>query len=258
MKYWIYAKTDYVSRQTKNRIIATLPFTLDKYNPDLVITIGGDGTFLRALHLYPNALFVGVHTGHLGFYSYCSYKDVESLCNSLIDKSYTEGKLPLIECEYKADQSGSICALNEITLISPPRTLIVDVYINDILLEEYRGSGLCVSTPNGSTAYNRSLGGAIIDHKLLAMQLTEMAGLNSSYFETLKSPIVLDSTYKIRLVSASLYKNMLLTADNVSLNLGHFQELTCSIGQKYARVIINESDNFVERIKKCFFTKKKR
>ena len=72
------------------------------------------------------------------------------------------------------------------------------VYINDEYLETFRGNGLCVSTASGSTAYNKSLGGAILYSDVGMMQLSEIAGIHHNAYRSLGSSLVLDKKYTIR------------------------------------------------------------
>ena len=62
-------------------------------------------------------------------------------------------------------------ALNESTLRNIVKTMVCDVYINNQLFERFRGDGLVISTPTGSTAYNKSVGGAILDPRIIGFQL---------------------------------------------------------------------------------------
>ena len=66
----------------------------------------------------------------------------------------------------------------------------MEVEINGEHFERFRGDGLCVSTPSGSTAYNKALGGAII-HPTLTIQIAEMASINNRVFRTVGSSLVL-------------------------------------------------------------------
>ena len=67
-------------------------------------------------------------------------------------------------------------------------TLVVDVNLRGKHFERFRGDGLCgVSTPSGSTAYNKALGGALIHPSLEAMQITEIASINNRVFRTVGS-----------------------------------------------------------------------
>lgn len=59
--------------------------------------------------------------------------------------------------------------------------MVADVYIKEELFERFRGDGLAISTPTGSTAYNKSVGGAVVHPSINAMQLAEIASLNNQY-----------------------------------------------------------------------------
>ena len=82
-------------------------------------------------------------------------------------------------------------ALNECTIKGREGTLVTDVEIKGELFETFRGDGLCLSTPSGSTAYNKALGGAIIHPSIRAVQLAEMASINNRVFRTVGSPLIL-------------------------------------------------------------------
>ncbi|MDK6687817.1 NAD kinase, partial [Aerococcus sp. UMB8623] len=70
-------------------------------------------------------------------------------------------------------------------------TMTCEVYIRDELFEVFRGDGLCVSTPTGSTGLNKSLGGAVVHPRLQTLQLTEIASLNNRVFRTLSSSMLI-------------------------------------------------------------------
>lgn len=258
MKYYIISKNDFISKRVKQQIIKKLPYEYSSDHPDIVFSLGGDGTFLKAIHRFPEALFFGIHTGHLGFYSNYGIEDVSILLDDIIAKKYFENKLPLLTCKVYAKEEMQFNALNEVTLICPPRTLILDVEINNVFLEEFRGTGVCISTPTGSTAYNKSLGGAILDHSLDAFQLTEIAGINSTYYETLSSPLIISKNNKISLSAGSIYKNVFLTVDNMSVNLVDFKKMDVTFANKYVRIASNKNILFIDRIKRSFLQNSKK
>ena len=146
-------------------------------NPDIVICVGGDGTILQASHKYPKAIIFGLHTGHLGFFANYNPDNVDELINDVNNGTYQMSDVSLLSCKIEEFNGNELTmnALNEITVISTSKTLILDVNIDDDYLETFRGTGLCVSTPSGSTAYNKSLHGAVVDHDLECMQLAEIA-----------------------------------------------------------------------------------
>lgn len=170
----------------------------DEEAPDLVISVGGDGTLLYAFHRYCHRLdktaFVGVHTGHLGFYADWVPEEIEKLVIAIAKTPYQVVEYPLLEVTIRYINGGSAAkylALNECTVKCVSGTLVMDVEIRGDLFERFRGDGLCISTPTGSTAYNKALGGAILHPSLEAIQVTEMASINNRVFRTIGSPLVL-------------------------------------------------------------------
>lgn len=139
-------------------------FERDDENPDVVITIGGDGTLLGAVHHYKSQLdhirFAAIHTGHLGFYT--DWRDFQAgeLIESLKHDQGESVSYPLLDVTLEKTD-GTIdyhIALNEATLRKVNGTLVCEVLINGELFENFRGDGVCVATPTGSTGVNKSLG----------------------------------------------------------------------------------------------------
>lgn len=253
--YMIVHKYDEETLKTCEYIKSKIKLTYDEQKPNIVFTIGGDGTFIRACHKYPTATFFGIHTGHLGFYSNYGLDELDELIDMINNNRYQINRIPLLSVNVEADKEYNFTAINEMTLICPLRTLKLDVYINDLFFEHFRGTGICVSTPTGSTAYNKSLGGAIVDHNIKSMQITEIAGINSSTYETINSPLILGNDYYIELEVVGKYKNIFLTVDTLAIELFNFKKLRAYMGNYYVKVGINNKTNFISRIKRSFFEK---
>ncbi|MFS9258109.1 NAD kinase [Streptococcus infantis] len=181
-------------------------FILNDKHPDIVISIGGDGMLLSAFHKYEDQLdkvrFVGVHTGHLGFYT--DYRDFEldQLVTNLQLDTGARVSYPLLNVKVFLE-NGEVKifrALNEASIRRADRTMVADIIINQVPFERFRGDGLTVSTPTGSTAYNKSLGGAVLHPTIEALQLTEIASLNNRVYRTLGSSIIVPKKDKIELI----------------------------------------------------------
>ncbi len=178
-------------------------FILTPKNPDIVISIGGDGMLLSAFHKYENILdrvrFVGIHTGHLGFYT--DYRDfeVDKLIDNLKLDTGAKVSYPILNVRVHMLDGRQITAraLNEATVKRLSRTMVADVHINGVPFERFRGDGISVSTPTGSTAYNKSLGGAVLHPTIEALQIAEVASLNNRVYRTLGSSIVVPKKDKI-------------------------------------------------------------
>ncbi|MBP2621056.1 NAD kinase [Streptococcus panodentis] len=198
-------QSEEVYQQLKQKI-RTSGFILTPKNPDIVISVGGDGMLLSAFHKYEQQLdkvrFVGVHTGHLGFYT--DYRDFEldKLVENLKLDTGAKVSYPILNVKitFENGENRVIRALNEATIKRSDRTMVADVIINHVHFERFRGDGISVSTPTGSTAYNKSLGGAVLHPTIEALQVTEIASLNNRVYRTLGSSVIVPKKDKIELV----------------------------------------------------------
>ena len=235
----------------------------DEKQPDVVITIGGDGTLLSAFHHYIDQLdrirFVGIHTGHLGFYTDWRNFEIDDLVDSLVQDSGQSVSYPLLDMHavYSDGTVESFIALNESTIRNITKTMVCDVYINNQLFENFRGDGLCISTPTGSTAYNKSVGGAIMDPNSIGFQLAEMASLNNRVFRTLGSPIIFgaDTKLMLRLRDAN---DHVMTCDRDQMRLKnaegkrHLLEVSYQVSKKRIYFARYRHTNFWNRVKDSF------
>ena len=168
--------TKSIDQKLKDKLI-NAGMILDNYHPDIVISIGGDGTLLSAFHKYKERIndikFLGIHTGHLGFYTDWRSENINELVDHLVNNDVSDISYPLVSANVtyaEGQKKDNFLALNEISIKKENKTLICDVYINGELFERFRGDGLCISTPTGSTGYNKSLGGAVISPTLDVFQ----------------------------------------------------------------------------------------
>lgn len=237
--------------------------TIDQQAPNVVITIGGDGTLLGAFNHYKSLLdeirFVGIHTGHLGFYTDWRNYELDDLVTSLVNDSGESVSYPLLDM-HAIYSDGSIdhnTALNESTVRNITKTMVCDVFINNELFETFRGDGLCVSTPTGSTAYNKSVGGAIMDPKIVGFQLAEMASLNNRVFRTLGSPIIFGAETKLMLRLKDLNGHV-MTCDRDIIQLKpevgerKLVEITYQVDKKRINFAQYRHNNFWHRVKDSF------
>lgn len=223
MKVAIYS---YYPQATTKAVIEKLRTTLarvgieiDEDHPEIVLSVGGDGTLLSAFHHYRAQLatirFVGLHTGHLGFYTDWRDFEIDQLVASLQRDNGESVSYPLLDIDitYKGEQvPHHFLALNEATVKKAVKTLVCDVYIKDQLFERFRGDGLCFSTPTGSTGYNKSLGGAVLHPGIEAVQMAEIASINNRVFRTLGAPFIIGKDEWVTLKSEDA-DNFAITCD---------------------------------------------
>lgn len=253
MRYCIITRNDEKSNQIGNEIKPKINLIYDDVTPNYVIAIGGDGTIIKATHSYPNSIIFGIHTGHLGFFANYSIDEIEILIDDINNKSFNVDKIDLLSCKINDADGGVIygSAINEITVVTPPRTLILDVFIDDEYFEKFRGTGFCISTPSGSTAYNKSLHGSVIDSSLKVMQLTEIAGINSNAYRTLSSPLVLSSNRRIKL-DAEKPQDVFITIDHLSYNVNNFKNIEIFYDGNSIRMAYHNHESFLKRINRTF------
>ena len=261
MKYCFIIRDNDESKNLKDLLINQIKNEYDEKKPDIVIAIGGDGTIIKAGHKYPNAIIFGVHTGHLGHYANYSISDIDLMINDINNNEYKIQNLDMLSAEFVTN-SGQIVndfALNEVTIVSPLRTLILDVFIDDDFLERFRGTGLCISTPSGSTAYNKSLHGAVLDNRLKVMELTEIAGINSTVYKTLASPIVLSYERRIKLELVEGYeapKDVFITVDHISYSMNDLKTLYIFYDNKNLKMAYHKPEDFIKRVSRSFLISK--
>jgi NAD+ kinase len=221
MRFVIIEKKDEQSQAVKQQIISAFQsegFVYDEKTPKLVISIGGDGTMLEAFRLYDRQLndvaFVGIHSGHLGFYTDWMLSEVDAFITAVLTSEPAYEQYPVLEGQIIfAAKEERILALNEIIVADYRKTLALNVDIDGRHFETFRGTGVSICTPSGSTGYNKSGGGAIIHPSLQTFQLTEIASVNNNVFRTIGSSIVLGQNENIRLKPLNLKDDLIFNAD---------------------------------------------
>lgn len=265
MRYYVLDRGDQLSvdlSESFHKLAAAQGLQLDAESPDIVVSIGGDGTMLHAFHTFidriPSIAFVGVHTGHLGFYADWKADEIPELVR-MMSNHREEGKLtprivryPLLELEIrkKSGTTSYIC-LNEFTLKSVDGTVVAQVDINDRMFEMFRGDGICVSTPSGSTAYNKSLGGAMIHPSIEALQISEIASINNRVFRTMGSSLVLPKHHHCDIYSRK-EQNLLLTVDHINLPMNDLISVRCQVAGQKISFVRYRPFPFWERVRNAF------
>lgn len=253
-RYTIITRKDEESKQLKELMRKQLDEVMiyDENDPHLVISIGGDGTILHCIHQYSHMLdrvcFVGLHTGTLGFYTDYRKEDYQLLINDIKNKKGNIMKRSLLHIHCNAVDT---IALNEVRVENNRRSLVLDVYIDDEHLETFRGNGLCVSTASGSTAYNRSLGGAVIYPGVRLMQMSEIAGIHHNAYRSLDSSLILDERHTIKIRSHN-FSQAVLGIDQLVYNLNDDDQLVIELSKQNAKFIQYRPLSFSGRIKRAF------
>ena len=165
---------------------------LDKY-ADIIITLGGDGTLLRAARYSRKTPILGINLGGMGFLTQIEPEEIKTALYRILRGEYSISKRFTIDI---TNEHGKFNALNDITMRvkDPWRMVEISICVDDVLLSKFKADGVIISTPTGSTAYNLSAGGPIAHPEEKLMILTPIC----AHKLTLR-PIVLPHWMKIKI-----------------------------------------------------------
>ena len=219
---------------------------------DMVLSVGGDGTFLSVSKLVADSGIpvVGVNMGRVGFLSENRPEDV---AEALLSGDYTIEDRTLL-CSVPIDEDGThgedVFAFNEITVHrSGAAVLGVDVSIDGKKLPTYWADGLIVSTSSGSTAYSLSVGGPIVLPQAKVLIISPIAPHNLNV-----RPLVVPDSSEIVLSMQSRDGKYIFTADNMTRELPEGFKIKVSVARfSLRRVRLNKSDFINALTEKLFW-----
>lgn len=172
-----------------------------KEEADYIIIIGGDGTFLHSSHHFigSDIPLLGINVGHLGFLTDVETEELTKALEMIDNGNYKIEKRMMLKVEHCRDGQNieADYALNDYVINRDPdsQMLRIELYINNELVNNFRGDGLIVATPTGSTAYSLSAGGPIINpRQIKAILITPICAHNLHL-----RPMVISDQEKLRI-----------------------------------------------------------
>ena len=217
-------------------------------NTDMVMSVGGDGTFLSASKRVgmSGIPVLGINLGRVGFLSEYS---PEEACEALLEGSYTLEDRELLETGVEGGIIGSETSfwpytLNEISVLRCGASILgIDVAIDGNPLPTYWADGLLVSTSSGSTAYSLSVGGPICvpDSKVLIIAPIAPHNLNVR-------PLVVPDTTKIRISMRSRDEKVTMSMDNRNLVLSSDAVIDVKVAQFSLKRVRLEKSSFIKAL----------
>lgn len=188
--------------------ISTPPAT-----PTLMVCIGGDGTLLEGLHRVAGSRIpvTGINSGHLGFLAGTPVDRIGELFDDIAAERMRIEERSVLEVRGDFEMADyAALAVNEVTLQHHRSGVIaVEAYVDGQMVATYRGDGLLISTPTGSTAYSLSAGGPIVDPACSCLILTPLASHNLTM-----RPVVIPERSRITLVVHTRGAEATLSLDN--------------------------------------------
>lgn len=195
---------------------------------DIMISIGGDGTILRAATLVRDSgiPILGINAGRLGFLAMVQKDEIAEFLQLIIEKKYTISERTLISLSGTPnipEISDINFAMNEISVSRKDTTsmITIETYLNDEFLNSYWADGLIISTPTGSTGYSLSCGGPILTPNVSSLVITPIAPHNLN-----ARPLVIPDDTVIRLKVTGREKQYLVSLDSRIASVKNESELT--------------------------------
>ena len=214
---------------------------------DIIIAVGGDGTIIHASHLtakYDKPI-LGINAGNLGFLAGIENTELD-LLNALFSGDYYVDNRMMICCElYEQNRLiNKVYSLNDVVIArgSTLHMCDIELFADNEKSLSYTADGIIFSTPTGSTAYNLSAGGPVLDPTIESIICTPICP--HSMFNR---SIVFSEQSKIEVVVTNAdYCNALLSPDgDLDIPLNENNRILIRRGNRYVKIIRLKSDNFV-------------
>lgn len=226
----------------------------DEEDFDIVLSVGGDGTLLRSIHQYldklESILFVGIHTGTLGFLTDYTDEELDLFIEDILKDHYTVEKAPLLQMDVP-ERNQTIYALNEVRIESLTKTVSFDVYIDHEFFEKATGSGICVSSQAGSTAVNRALQGAVIDSGLNVLQLCEIMPIAHRSHHSLRNPYIMKEDRILTIQGDSLSFSH-ACYDHLEMDLEGVHKVRIHNSNKFVQFVRYREYSYLKRLKSLY------
>jgi NAD+ kinase len=216
---------------------------------DLVLSLGGDGTFLGSVAMVGRAGIpvLGINLGRLGFLSSVPQDETDQALEAIAKGMFTLEERSVLQVEGAANALGEHnFALNEVSLHKRDSSSMITVHatVGTQFLNTYWADGLIVATPTGSTAYSLSCGGPLLDPRCDALVITPIAPHNLNV-----RPFVVPDRYPIRLIAEARGGKCLLNLDSRSVTLEASTELTISRAPFTVKLVHLEGHDFMSTLR---------
>ena len=252
-KYYIYENS---TKDTKN-VVEDIRKYAGRFNlqetespscADLIISIGGDGTFLEASKLNLDANIFGVNKGTLGYLTEIEEDRINIALLDYSNGNYEIQNRMMLDYYFDGrDVNNKTLALNDIVISKRSSSTIgLDIFVDDVLINSYAADGIIVSTPTGSTGYSLSCGGPIIDPKSEMIIITPI-----SPHTMINRSIIVSSNSKveIKLTKARGDDGANLSIDGSFNSISTGEKITIFKAHKSIKFVSFDENNFLERIR---------
>lgn len=217
---------------------------------DVLISIGGDGTILRAATFVRDSgiPILGINAGRLGFLATVQKENIEAFLKLVIEKKYTISERSLLSLNSSPNQLAELnFALNEVTVSRKDTTsmITIETYLNDEYLNSYWADGLIISTPTGSTGYSLSCGGPVLTPDAKCFVITPIAPHNLN-----ARPLVITDDTVIKLKVSGREENYLVSLDSRTASINKETILTIKKTAFQIKMVEIPNETFLKTLRK--------
>ncbi len=219
------------------------------FDADMVISVGGDGTFLKAASGVGRRgiPILGVNTGRLGFLADISPEEMAATFREIYEGHYKIEERSVLELKCNGHPlQGYPYALNEVAILKHDISSMISIHtaINGDYLTTFQADGLVVATPTGSTAYSLSVGGPVIVPHSDSIVLTPVAPHSLNV-----RPIVIRDDWTVTLDVESRSRNFLIAIDGRSESCPEGVQLTIRKADYTTKVVKRFDHNFFKTLR---------
>lgn len=218
---------------------------------ECAIILGGDGTLLRAAKLLQpcGVPIMGINLGNLGFLTALEYQDAEKAIEQLISDQYRIEQRTLLQVDFQGEIAEKT-AMNDVVIARAgfSRLIRLRLLVNGQVVEDYRGDGVVIATPTGSTGYSLSAGGPVVSPMAKTLVVTPICPHMLS-----ARPLVVseDDVISVEVFpgSRSMEKEAQVTVDgDETLALSVGQTVTVSRSEATIPIVMLEGISFWDKV----------
>ncbi len=245
----VAVERDYLQYLSRERAVHLPSFDAAEVpDADMALSLGGDGTFLTtAMWVSPQGMpILGVNVGHLGYLTAGSLDEHSHVIDEVLAGNYRIEERTMLQVSCDAVEISHPWALNEVAILRHETSSMLDMetHLRSHELTTYRGDGLIVSTPTGSTAYNMSVGGPILEPTTSCLVLSPI----SPHSLTMRPLVVRDdSVIVVRTHTRATHYEVSLDGEVSLCPTG--STLTISRAPYCARVVQSQGNNFASTLR---------
>ena len=225
---------------------------LDLKGVDLLLSIGGDGTILRAINFVRDSgiPILGINAGRLGFLAKVQKENISHLLEKVLQKQYTLSDRSLVSLNFEGAHdafSGLNFALNEVSINRKDTTsmITIETYLNGEYLTSYWADGLIISTPTGSTGYSLSCGGPVLLPHVSSFVITPIAPHNLN-----ARPLVIPDDMEISMKVSGRESQFLVSLDSRIVVLQNEIVLKVKKASFSIKMVEIEEESFLQTLRK--------